>query len=136
MKKLILTVGLPRSGKSTWAKEQGYPIVNPDSIRLTLHGYDYIQEAEPMVWTIAKYMVNSLFIAGHKIVIVDATNITKKRRDFWKTNIMCIDKWDIEYKLFNTSVEECAKRARDSGREDLLPVIEAMDQHKDFEGIE
>ncbi len=33
MNRLILTVGLPRSGKTTWALEQGWPIVNPDSIR-------------------------------------------------------------------------------------------------------
>lgn len=45
MKKLILTIGLPRSGKSTWAKQQGCPVVNPDSIRLALHGKAYIQEA-------------------------------------------------------------------------------------------
>ena len=38
MKEIIVTVGLPRSGKTTWAREQGYPIVNPDSIRLSLHG--------------------------------------------------------------------------------------------------
>src|SRR5690554_6874569 len=31
---LICTVGLPRSGKTTWARKQSYPIVNPDSIRL------------------------------------------------------------------------------------------------------
>ena len=29
---LLATVGLPRSGKSTWAKEQGFPIVSPDAI--------------------------------------------------------------------------------------------------------
>ena len=35
---LIVMVGLPRSGKTTWARKQGYPIVNPDSIRLAFHG--------------------------------------------------------------------------------------------------
>ncbi|GAF94425.1 unnamed protein product, partial [marine sediment metagenome] len=64
-KKLILTVGLPRSGKTTWARKQGIPMVNPDSIRLALHGKAFIEEAEPMIWTIAKYMVRALFIAGH-----------------------------------------------------------------------
>ncbi len=46
MKKLICTVGLPRSGKSTWCKTQSYPIVNKDSIRLALHGQRYLQDAE------------------------------------------------------------------------------------------
>ena len=74
-KTLILTVGLPRSGKSTWAMQQGYPVVNPDSIRLALHGHRFREESEEHVWAIAKTMVNSLFIAGHDKVIVDATNI-------------------------------------------------------------
>jgi len=38
MKILILTVGLPRSGKSTWAAKKGFPIVSPDAIRLAMHG--------------------------------------------------------------------------------------------------
>ena len=33
-KKLIMTIGLPRSGKSTWARTQACPIVNQDSIKL------------------------------------------------------------------------------------------------------
>ena len=72
MKVLILTVGLPRSGKSTWAKKQGYPIINPDSIRLALHGEHFIEDAEPMVWTIAMYMTKALFLAGHNKIIIDA----------------------------------------------------------------
>ena len=75
---LILTVGLPRSGKSIWAKKQGIPIVNPDSIRLALHGKAFILEAEDFVWTIAYTMARALFLAGHETVIIDATNITKK----------------------------------------------------------
>ncbi len=85
MKTLILTVGLPQSGKSTWARQQGLPIVNPDSIRLALHGKPFIGLAEPFVWAIAKVMVRSLFIAGHDDVIVDATNTTRARRDDWKS---------------------------------------------------
>src|SRR5258706_417694 len=52
---LIVMVGLPWSGKSTWAREQGnWPIVCPDEIRFALHGQRFIAEAEPWVWTIAK----------------------------------------------------------------------------------
>jgi predicted kinase len=121
MNTLILTVGLPRSGKSTWAKSTGLPIVNPDAIRLALHGHNYITDAEPMVWVIAKYMVRALFLSGHNEVILDATNLTKKRRDEW------IGPWNIEYKLFtHVSKEECIKRAINSNREDLIPVIERM----------
>lgn len=119
--KLILTVGLPRSGKSTIAKSLGYPIVNPDSIRLALYGQRFLLEAEEMVWVLAKYMVASLFLAGHKTVIADTTNTTEKRRKFW------IDKrWTIEYLEVPTSKEVCIKRAEDLNDPDIIPIIEKM----------
>jgi len=121
MKKLILTVGLPRAGKSTWARKQGFPIVNPDSIRLALHGQPYIPSMEPYVWAIARTMVESLFLAGHDTVIVDATNITKKRRKAWKS-----DKWEVYLQPFTLQKEACIQQAIYDGREDLIPVIERM----------
>lgn len=134
---LILTVGLPRSGKSTWSKEYiakypGAAIVNPDSIRLALHGEPHIDKAEPMVWTMAKYFVESLFLAGHDTVIVDATNITKARRNFWRFGT-----WDLKFKHIDTSKLVCIQRATDERRNDLIPVIRKMaDRFEPLEGIE
>lgn len=128
-KRLTLTVGLPRSGKSTWALKQGVPVVNPDSIRLALHGQAYLQDAEQMVWTIALYMVKSLFLAGHERVIVDAVNATKHRRDFWENAL-----WSVDYMPFNTPPDTCIERAISGGRPELVPVIKRMDEA--FEPIE
>ena len=110
-------VGLPRSGKSTWAKQQNLPIVNPDSIRLALHGERYIQLAEPFVWAIAKLMVRALFLAGHTEVILDATNTTRKARDNWLE-----PEWRTVFKEVNTWRGVCLERAD----EELKPVIERM----------
>ena len=126
MNKLICTVGLPRSGKTTWIKKNDIkaPIVSPDAIRLALHGQQYIPEAEDMVWAMAKIMVRSLFKAGHGIVFVDATNNTKKRRDFWQS---IMDKeWITFFKVFNTSAQECIERAKKMDDLIILPVIERM----------
>lgn len=121
MKTLILTVGLPRSGKSTWAKNEKVPIVNPDAIRLALHGQAFIGEAEPMVWTIAKYMVKALFLAGHVKVILDATNVTKARRDEWLSR-----DWGCKYKVFEVSEEECLRRAEATDQKYLCDIIMRM----------
>lgn len=123
---LICCVGIPRSGKTTWAKQQAFPVMNPDSIRLALHGQRFAANAEPMVWAIAKVMVRSLFGAGHKTVIVDATNTTKKRRDEWQSW-----EWGTFFKVFDTSKEECLRRAE--GDAEILPVIERM--HAAFEPL-
>jgi len=125
MKKLILTVGLPRSGKSTWARKQGHPIVNPDSIRLALYGQPFIEETESMVWVIARYMVRALFLAGHDIVILDATNITRERRDFWES-----EDWNCSNYYFKTSIRACIERAVKDNREDLIPIIKKMAKEK------
>ncbi len=125
MKTVYMTIGLIGSGKSTWAKTKNWPIVNPDSIRLALHGNNYIQSAEPTVWAIAYTMVNALFLAGHAVVIVDATNVTEKRRKDWRYNIS--ENIKIEYEIFYTSKDTCIKRAKFTNREDLIPIIEKMD---------
>jgi predicted kinase len=120
-KHLICNVGLPRSGKTTWSKSMLLPIVNKDAIRLALHGQRYIQESEGWVHQMALTMIKSLFLAGHDTVILDATNITKKRRDDWLS-----DDWDTHFKLFNTSKEVCIERAMETFDYVIIPVIERM----------
>ena len=128
---LEVLVGLPRSGKSTYAKQQlvcASPavVVNPDSIRLALHGQRFIAEAEDFVWAIAKTMVRSLFLAGHNRVLIDATNMTRARRSFWKSK-----SWQCLFVEFPTPVEVCMERA--AGDPELQAVIQRM--HKNYEPI-
>lgn len=118
-KTLIVCVGLPRSGKSTWARAQPYPMVNPDSIRLALHGQRFVSQAEPHVWAIAKTMVRALFLAGHPTVILDATNTTRERRREWQSR-----DWETFFRIFPTPLEECLQRAQ--GDEELIEVIRRM----------
>jgi predicted kinase len=121
MKTLLMTIGLPRSGKTTYARSMQMPIVNPDSIRLVLHGQRFIGEAEPMVWVMAKYMVAALFEAGHDFVILDATNTTKKRRDEW------IDKrWVRKFITMPATKETCIERSNALDDAYILPIIEKM----------
>ena len=121
MKTLTMMVGLPRSGKSTTARTLGAPIVNPDAVRLALHGQAFYSNAEPMVWAVCKLMVAALFEAGHDRVVLDATNGTRKRRDEWKDS-----RWKREYYHCPASAVECKERAYRNRREDLFPVIDRM----------
>jgi predicted kinase len=123
MNVLIATMGLPRSGKSTWAKEfskaHGFPMVNPDSIRLALTGLPFVPEAERFVWATARVMVDALFLAGHATVILDATNTTRKRRDEWKSKF-----WKTQFQVFDTKAETCRERAGDNAS--LIAAIDRM----------
>jgi len=127
-KTLHMMVGLPRCGKSTKARELGFPIVNPDSIQLVIHGTPFRKEIEPLVWATAKIMLRSLFEAGHDNVTLDATNVTNARRVEWES-----DEWDIKYYIFTTPVSTCKQRAIDTNQEYLVDVIDKM--YDDWEKV-
>lgn len=111
---------------------QIWPIICPDAIRLAMHGKRFINLAEPFVWAITKIMVRALFLAGHKIVILDACNTTRKRRNEW-----CSKEWDVFFKVVDTSVEICKMRATQEKDDEILPVIERMaDQYESLEDDE
>lgn len=118
---LIVTVGLPRSGKSTWAIRQGHPIVCPSSIRKAMHGQRYIKEAEPLIWATAKIMVNQLFLSGHDTVILDATNITAEHRSYW-----CSHQWKTIFRFFDVDELTCRARATEMHDFAILPIISEM----------
>lgn len=125
MNKLILTVGFPRSGKTTWALQQRHPVVNRDAIRKALHDHDYIQSAEDMVSAIEIYMVKALFLAGHTTVIVDSTHLRSKYIDRWSYG-----NWDLQTRVFHTSAETCIERAKADERPELIPIILKMAERR------
>ena len=132
--KLIVMVGLPRSGKSTWAVKQGLPIVSADAIRLALYndmgeGERFLKSAEPMVWVICTLMVNALFKAGNTSVIVDNCHVKRRYRDEWQS-----DKWDTRFKRIGTSYQTCMARAISENDDEIMPIIEKMS--KEFEPLE
>lgn len=133
-KTLICTVGLPRSGKTTWARLQRYPIVNPDAIRLAVHGQRFWAPAEKRVWVDAHQMVRALFLAGHEWVIVDACHTTRKRRDFWLPESP--EDWDLYFYLLFTSREECLAQARAIDDQEIIPVIESMAEQWENLGVD
>jgi len=125
-KVLHLTVGLPMAGKSTWVKRTGLPIVSPDAIRLAIHGERFNPVAEPLVWLHAEVMVSALFWAGHKQIIVDATNVSVKRRDFWRERFNERNNIVVRMRVFRTPPEVCRERAQAAGDITIVPVIDRM----------
>lgn len=137
---LIAMMGLPRSGKSTIVKrlmkELGAPVVRRDAIRLALHGQRWQKEAEPMVKALSVYMIKSLFLSGHDVVICDETNYSRAARDAVKSS-----DWDTVFYEIKTSPEVCKERAVLTNQPDLMKVIDEMYARyeplgKDEEGID
>jgi predicted kinase len=133
MADIEVLVGLPQSGKSTYARsaaQDGAAVVNPDSIRLALHGQAFLGLAEPFVWAIAQLMVRALALAGHRHIIIDATNTMQKRREMWAA--YATEGHTISYHVFDTPPAVCIERARKAGREDLVSVITRMEGQWDL----
>lgn len=87
--KLILTRGLPASGKTTWAKEQvkkdGSLIrLNRDDLRVMLHEGRFSRANEKIVTSLQQEMALSAANNGRSIII-DDTNLNPKVVSFWKT---------------------------------------------------
>ena len=124
---LIMTVGLPRSGKTTWAKSSGFPVVNIDAIRLVTYGEVFIAEFESAIWATAKVMVKSLFVYGYSTVVLDACNITIFRRDEWIDSM-----WARSYALFKADSSICIQRAEEEKKFDLVTVIKRMASYMEW----
>ncbi len=122
---LIAMVGLPRSGKSTivgrLSKKLGAPIIRRDAIRLALHGERWLAPMEPMIKVLDIYMIKSLFLAGHEIVICDETNYSLAARDHMRD-----DSWDTVWYPVPTDASTCIARAYATQQDDLVPVIVEM----------
>ena len=112
--KVIIMVGVPRSGKSTKVKElskEGYIPISCDDIFRTM-GIRYSDEIYPLVENIMKIMCESMIIRGIDIII-DRTSATKKERKIWtdickKHNV----EWDfceIETPPLNVLIDRCEK---------------------------
>ena len=113
--KVIFTVGLPASGKSTWAinfckKNKDWVRVNRDDLR-NMRGEYWIPKQEDMITHWHDFIVLSALKNG-KNVIVDNVNLNKKYR-----NQLC-DLISEKYpnttfeleKFTHISLEECIKR--------------------------
>lgn len=140
-KTLHLTVGLPRSGKSSWAKEAGYPIVNRDSIRYAIGGSIRYFSEENKVSKMEELMVKALFKAGHDDIIVDSTHLKQKYIDRWEefatTPIWSPHKdnrevqesnFEIVLATFATPLVVCMERAKKDFPEDTKfpEIIKSM----------
>ena len=76
---LVVMVGVPGSGKSTWARANFRHIVSPDEIRLREFGVRFDPKIEAKVWRRA-YTRVAEHLARGDVVCFDATSATRRRR--------------------------------------------------------
>jgi len=133
-KRLIATIGLPGSGKSTWAVEeqarlgaQGIPtrISNKDEIRkgLAVGGWVWSQEAEKDVIKAQNDLIKNAFNAGTAVVIVADTNFGKHKDRLRGLAFHCDAEFEIK-DFTNIPLATCIER--DAKRPEGLRVGEKV----------
>lgn len=118
MKQVILTRGLPGSGKSTWAKAwvAKSPTtrvrVNKDDLREMMHNGKFSKGNESSIIRLEEALIIDA-IAEDKSVVVDNTHLVDKhfnRINQLVKNVLKVD-YEVIYKDFlDISPEECIKR--------------------------
>jgi len=126
--RLIMMMGQPRSGKSTWARQQGVPVVCLDAIRLAKTGQRWWGPIEHEIWPTARTMVRALFLAGHPDVILDITALRQEHRNSFKCSTDVV--WKRYVQIIHTDVDVCIQRAMDTYPE-LVPIIQWFNDYKE-----
>lgn len=109
MSKLIMTKGLPASGKTTWAKQQNAKRVNKDDLRAMVDNSVWSKENEKYILHWRDEIIKDC-LGGLNDVICDDTNLAPKH-EIQLRAIAEAYKADFEVKDFtHVPVEECIKR--------------------------
>ena len=131
MSKIIMTVGIPGSGKSTWAKNFcrsniDVKRVNKDDLRNMLDDGIHTSKNEQMVIRLQDEIINTL-IANDISVIVDNTNLKKYHWEHFR-NIALANGCEFEIKIFPISTENALERNETRPISDRVPpeVIKNM----------
>lgn len=110
---LTITIGLPASGKSTWAEalRAQFPdrvrVVNRDDIRAAT-GARFEDGDEGWVSLVRDYTIDQLLVRGYDVICSD-TNINKKVRRHL-AGLATHRKADYSEVVFNTPLDVCLER--------------------------
>ena len=117
--KIVITVGLPGSGKSTYLRRRGVNAISSDEIRQLITDDPADQTHHARVFAAVRYLIRQRLAAGRKVTYVDATNLMKWER---KPYIQMARRYGcrIEALFFDVPLDVCI--VRNSLRELMVPV--------------
>jgi predicted kinase len=123
--RLVVLVGLPASGKSTWLAQRGITPLSSDAMRVLLADDVTDQTIHDLVFMSLRFLIRMRLRAGRPVTYVDATHLTPAERlPYLKIGRKC--GCDVEAVFFDVPVEVCKERNRKRDR--IVPddVIDLM----------
>ena len=117
--RIVVLVGLPGSGKSTYLEQMGVRGLSSDGIRKLLADDETDQTIHVRVFETLRYLLRQRLAIGRAVTYIDATNLTpEERRPYLEIGRA----WECEVEavFFDVPLEVCLER--NARRQRVVPV--------------
>lgn len=119
---VVLAIGLPGSGKSTWFKRHNVTPLSSDMVRSLLFDDIREQRFQDLVFSNLRSMLKARLIARRPMNYVDATNLTPHERQSW-IKLAKDYNYEVQAVFFDVPLEVCIERHQ---RRDRVVPEDAM----------
>jgi len=108
---VVLAIGLPGSGKSSWFKRRQVTPLSSDLLRALLFDDAQEQRFQDLVFSNLRSMLKARLIARRPMNYVDATNLTPHERHSW-IKLAKDYGYEVQAVFFDVPLEVCLERNR------------------------
>jgi predicted kinase len=119
---VVLAIGLPGSGKSSWFKRHNVVPLSSDMMRSLLFDDIKEQRFQDLVFSNLRSMLKARLIAKRPMNYVDATNLTPQERQHW-IKLAKDYNYEVHAVFFDVPLEVCLER---HARRDLVVPEDIM----------
>ncbi len=106
---VVLAIGLPGSGKSSWFKRHNVTPLSSDMVRSLLFDDVREQRYQDLVFSNLRSMLKARLIAKRPMNYVDATNLTPQERQHW-IKLAKDYNYEVHAVFFDVPLEVCIER--------------------------
>jgi predicted kinase len=132
---VVLAIGLPGSGKSSWFKRHNVVPLSSDMVRSLLFDDVREQRFQDLVFSNLRSMLKARLIAKRPMNYVDATNLTPQERQHW-IKLAKDYQYEVHAVFFDVPLEVCLERHQRGDRmvpEDVMRRMAAKLKPPAFE---
>lgn len=106
---VVLAIGLPGSGKSSWFKRHNVVPLSSDMVRSLLFDDVREQRFQDLVFSNLRSMLKARLVAKRPMNYVDATNLTPQERQHW-IKLAKDYQYEVHAVFFDVPLEVCVER--------------------------